>query len=508
MGILADRLVVDLLGIVVALLAVAYVWIKWSYQYWEKRNVPYLPPAFLWGNILPPHKRTISFGEDVANIYKRAKDKGWKYLGIYALTSPVYMPLDLDIIKNIMSKDFNHFVDRGVYVNEKVEPISAHLFSIGGVKWRNLRTKFSPTFTSGKMKTMFQTVAKCGSILENYIRNEVDANKPLDIKSVLACYSTDIIGSCAFGLECNTFKEPDTPFRQFGDRVFNLNKFLVMKLTFANQFPDVARFLGMRILSKDIEQFFTKVVDDTIKYRERNNVVRHDFLQMCIDIKNDEEQSGDGTSLTLEEIVAQSFVFFIAGFETSSTTMTFTLYELAINPDIQEKVRNEIKTVLAKHDNQINYDALNELKYMGQVIDETLRKYPPVPFVTRKCVEDYKVPNSDLIIKKGIRVFIPIRGIHYDEDYYEASEVFDPERFSDENKQTRHPYAHIPFGEGPRICIGMRFGIMQTKVGLLSVLKNFRVSLNKKTSNPLKLSPTSFIPTTEGGIWLDLNKLN
>ncbi|KAJ8944235.1 hypothetical protein NQ314_009512 [Rhamnusium bicolor] len=173
---------------------------------------------------------------------------------------------------------------------------------------------------------------------------------------------------------------------------------------------------------------------------------------------------GDGRTLTIEEIAAQSFVFFIAGFETSSTTMTFALYELATHQDLQEKVRNEIKTVLAKHDNQITYDSLSELKYMKQVIDgnifpfsETLRKYPAVPLITRECVEDYKVPGEDVIIEKGTRVFLPIVGIHYDEEYYKNPEVFDPERFNEENKQHLPHYAHLPFGEGPRICIGKYF---------------------------------------------------
>lgn len=133
------------------------------------------------------------------------------------------------------------------------------------------------------------------------------------------------------------------------------------------------------------------MVENTVKYREENNVARKDFLQMLIDIKNNKEMTdgytgktiecylksksdwhrflGDGTTLTMDEIAAQSFVFFLAGFETSSTTMTFALYELAIHPEIQETVREEIHTVLKKYDNKVSYDSLKELNYMGKVID-------------------------------------------------------------------------------------------------------------------------------------------
>ncbi|XP_074041128.1 probable cytochrome P450 6a13 [Leptinotarsa decemlineata] len=323
-----------------------------------------------------------------------------------------------------------------------------------------------------------------------------------------ACYTTDIIGSCAFGLDCNTFKEPNTPFTQLGQRVFQTDRIRSLKIAFMMAFPDVSKMLRMRLTEKEVEDFYTKVVEDTVRYREKEGVTRPDFLQMLIDIKNKtNEHTGDGTSLTMDEIVAQSFVFFIAGFETSSTTMTFALYQLATHPVIQEKVRSEINSVLEKHNNQITYDALNELKYMGQVIDETLRMYPALPIVTRRCLKDYRIPDSDVIIEKGVRVFIPIKAIHYDPEYYENPEVFDPDRFSEENIQGRHPYAHIPFGEGPRICIGLRFGVMQSKVGLVSILKNFRVKLSSKTKLPLKIAVNSFIPTTEGGMWLNLERI-
>lgn len=80
--------------------------------------------------------------------------------------------------------------------------------------------------------------------------------------------------------------------------------------------------------------------------------------------------------------------------------------------------------------------------------------YAPVQFVTRVAAEDYKIPGDDVVVEKGTKVIIPIQGIHKDEEFYQNPQVFDPERFNEENKAGRHPYAHIPFGEGPRICIG------------------------------------------------------
>lgn len=510
MSIITSNIIYDLMGLVITALTLVILYYKRAFNYWKNRNVPYLEATIPWGTLAAPHRRIVSLGEEITNIYREAKIKGWKHFGFYILGSPIFMTTDLDTIKCILTKDFSHFVDRGINVNEKAEPITAHLFAIGGKKWRNLRTKFTPTFTSGKMRNMFQTLTDCGVKLEQYILKEVSYHEPFDIKNILGNFSTDIIGSCAFGLECNSFKDPNNPFRLMGNRIFNRTKLENLKFTITMNFPSLARLLRFKQLDPTLTEFFTKVVVDSVKYREKNNVQRQDFLQLLIDMKNNKdgsEQPGDGNTLTIDEMVAQCFVFFIAGFETSSTTMTFVLYELCKHPKIQEKVREEIVCILKKHNGAVTYDSLSEMKYLRQVIDETLRKYPALPFITRKCVEDYVVPGTNVKIEKGVRVFIPIRGIHYDQDYYENPEVFDPERFTDENKQNRNSYAFIPFGEGPRICIGMRFGIMQSKVGLVSILKNFKVTLNKKTKEPLVFSTNSIIPQVKGGVWLNLEKI-
>jgi cytochrome P450 family 6 len=115
-------------------------------------------------------------------------------------------------------------------------------------------------------------------------------------------------------------------------------------------------------IPKDVSEFLMGVVKDTVKYRELNNYSRPDFIQLLIDLKN----SGD--ALTVEEIAAQCFVFFLSGFDTSATTQTFTLYERAKNQDIQERLREEICTVLSHHDDRLTYDTIKHLTYMDQVV--------------------------------------------------------------------------------------------------------------------------------------------
>ncbi|GAB1859329.1 Cytochrome P450 6k1 [Camponotus japonicus] len=154
---------------------------------------------------------------------------------------------------------------------------------------------------------------------------------------------------------------------------------------------------------------------------------------------------------------------FSAGFETSSTTTAFALYELALQPDIQNTLRKEIVEVLDKSGGKITYDLTMSLTYLDMVISETLRMYPPLGYVNRMPNEAYKVPNSELVIEKDTAVYIPMLGLHYDPEYFPNPDKFDPERFNEENKRNRPACVYFPFGEGPHNCIGTRLGLLQLR---------------------------------------------
>ncbi|KAJ3618423.1 hypothetical protein MTP99_006420 [Tenebrio molitor] len=499
----------NLISVVVALLVVTVAYWKWKYQYWKRRNVPYLEPRIPFGNMEKVIRGKKFFGIEFKNIYKEMKSRGWEHGGIYTFLKPTYIPLDLDYVRNIMTKDFKYFMDRDNYVNEK-DPLQAHLLNLSGTRWRNMRAKLTPTFTSGKMKGMFQVMAESQEGLQQKMDEEYRKNEPINIKEILACFTTNIIGTCAFGLDCKALEDENSAFRVFGRNIFSVTKLQVLKRLFARNFPQVAKLVNLSISRKQNVDFIMNMVQDTIEYREKNNFTRNDFMQLLISMKNNKSVDVDGPEgkpLTMDELASQALVFFAAGFETSSTLMTFALYELAKHQQIQETLRNEISSVLQKHNNQISYDSIQDMKYLSQVIDETLRLHPPAAVTNRRCIEDYKLPDQDVIIEKGTTVIIPIIGIHYDEEYYPEPEKFDPERFTDENKKARHNYAFMPFGEGPRNCIGMRFGLLQSKMGLVSLLKNYKFTVNKKTREPLHYQPNHVVLAAQGEIWLDAAKI-
>ena len=183
--------------------------------------------------------------------------------------------MDLDLLRNIFVKDFDVFMNRGMYVNEKGDPLTAHLVNIAGDKWKNLRTKLSPTFTSGRMKLMHATLL---SVAEQFKDHLMDQGKEVEIKELLAQFTTDIIGNVAFGLEMNSMKEKDNEFRKYGKRIPEGRPIDFVKRLLAVTFPKLALKLNIALLPEDISKFFLDSIRKTVEYREKNNVQRNDFL--------------------------------------------------------------------------------------------------------------------------------------------------------------------------------------------------------------------------------------
>lgn len=273
-------------------------------------------------------------------------------------------------------------------------------------------------------------------------------------------------------------------------------------------FPKIALKLNLSNTLDEVTNFFLKVVRDTIDYRQKNDINRPDFMTLLIKImsKNGEKTS-DPELFSFNEVAAQAFVFYVAGFETSSTLLTFCTYELAKNPELQQKAREHVLEVLERHNGEFTYEAMIEMKYLDQVLNESLRKYPPVTDLFRMTTKDYTLNDTNMTIPRETNVFIPVYAIHHDENIYPDPERFDPDRFTDEEIQNRHPMAFLPFGEGPRNCVGLRFGLMQARIGLVTLLTNFSFTFNSKIKLPLQMDPKSFILKPLDTIYFDLKSI-
>uniref|UniRef100_A0A1Q3FNR7 Putative cytochrome p450 n=2 Tax=Culex tarsalis TaxID=7177 RepID=A0A1Q3FNR7_CULTA len=485
---------------------VASVWLFLDRRrnYWKMRNFPCSSdPALFFGDYKETNK-TEHMSRTNQRLYREFKARKLPVGGSILFVIQSAIVVDPELIKAILVKDFSSFHDRGIYNNPEVDPISGHLFALEGQAWRQLRMKLSPTFTSGKMKLMFETILGVADELRSYLDEKVGAGGSAEVmmKDVLNGFTVDVIGNCAFGLECNSLRSDKCQVREIGLQVFQQSKLQVLKTMFMMMFKGIATTFKMRSFPAAVENFFIDLVHNTVEQREKNNILRNDFMNLLIQLKNSEDPNA---RITMNEMAAQSFVFFLAGSETSSTAMVNCVYELAMNQEVQDKLRTEILRVCGK--GNLTYESVNSVEYLNMVIDETLRKHPSVDFLMRTTSNDYPVPGSDLTIPRGTFVIVPTYALQHDPDHFPDPDRFDPERFNERNRAARHPFVYLPFGEGPRNCIGMRFGLMQIRVGLIAMLREFRVRPSARTPVPLKLDLKSNMPMPEGGVPLLLERI-
>lgn len=254
------------------------------YGYWKRKGVFSPGATFPGGHMGKALFGKIHLGFQLKNYYD--KTKRHPFIGLFMLNRKAILVNDMDLIKKILVKDFNYFPNHGFGFSVEHDPLSKHLPNMNDHEWKSLRTRLTPTFTSSKMKYMFDTMLLCAQDMMQYLDAEISNDKVVDLKDVLANYGTDVIGSCAFGIETNSFKYPDAEFRRIGKRISNLSTLEGFKQTLSTVAPEIFKILGLRVVPKDVEDFLVKSVDNTIKHRESNNIVRNDFMQLLIDMKN------------------------------------------------------------------------------------------------------------------------------------------------------------------------------------------------------------------------------
>ncbi|XP_028133915.2 cytochrome P450 9e2 [Diabrotica virgifera virgifera] len=469
------------------------------------------------------------------NIIKAYNDfPGTRYYGLYQFNVPTMLLKDVDLIKQMVIKDFDHFNEHRAFAREDVDPMWAkNLFSLTGNKWRNMRSTLSPSFTSSKMKGMFVLMKANAERFVNFYLNQNKEIIQVEMKEVSTRYSNDVIASTAFGFDCDSLAEPNNEFYIMGKNLTAFGRFsTIIRFLFSMFLPNVAKLFNIRIIKQEVGNFFTKIIEDSIKMREQKGLVRPDMIHLLLEARKGNSKADDQhttadtgyatveehlkteikTDITNEDIVAQALVFFFAGFDSSSNLMSFMGYELCANPDIQDRLREEIKETLENCNEKLTYEALVDMKYMDMVVTETLRKWPAMPAMDRICTKPYTIEpvlpeEKPVQLIPGDIVTLPIYSIHHDPELFPDPETFDPERFSEENKADLKPYSYMPFGLGPRNCIGSRFALLETKILFFYILKYFKIVPVEKSDIPIKLDKSVFQFVPSKGITVGFERI-
>ncbi|XP_054157520.1 cytochrome P450 3A24-like [Oppia nitens] len=433
-----------------------------------------------------------------------------KLFGVYESTRPVLYLAEPDLIRDILVKDFHNFINRRDLTTGS-DPLGDNMVTlIKDDKWKRVRTVMSTTFTTGKLKKMIPLINECLQTMDKNFNTISLGKTGSDVKTVFGTYSMEVIIQVAFGTKVDALYDKNNPIienaKKFFRRKFDYQYFLFI---FA---PYLAKYFNLTLFDKNASKFFSdftlKIIEDRRSRTQLTDIKRNDFLQLMLesiensDINNDKENEDINENLidrekyrelkstekfekylTNDEFIAQCVLFFIAGYEGNATTLSMVTYLLAKYPECQQKLYEEVDHYF-KHHNQtdVDYDVLHSLKYLNAIIDETLRLYPIALFLEREANDDYKLGETGITIKKGGIVHIPTFAIHRDPENFTDPEVFKPERFMASNVE-HHPYAYLPFGAGPRNCIGMRLAQMVIKLALVSAVHKYKFH---DTGKPIK----------------------
>ncbi|EFN77010.1 Cytochrome P450 9e2 [Harpegnathos saltator] len=452
----------------------------------------------------PTFLRMKSTAELVKEMYDVNTEA--KYSGGYDVGTPLIILRDPELIKNIALKHFDSFPDHRSFVREEQEPLfGKNLFSLCGDRWREVRSTLSPAFTSSKMKNMFKLMSDYAADFAKFIAELPTERRVMDTKDVFTRYTNDVIATCAFGVSVDSMRDPKNLFYVYGKEATTFTTITLIKMYVHRSLPWVARIFRLRIISEKIAIFFKDLVETTIKTRDEQGITRPDMLQLMMESRS---KKGGKKELTIEDMTSQAFSFFFGGFDSTSTLMCFAAHEIAVNEEVRKRLQDEIDQVLEETNGQAPYEAINQMEYLDAVVNEALRKYPVAVAVDRLCVKDFELPptlpgTKPYVVKSGEILWLPIYGLQHDTKHFEEPEKFNPDRFLGERKkETLNTGAFLPFGLGPRMCIGNRFALMETKVLLFHLLARCDLLPCEKTPIPIMLARDGFTMKPEGGFWL------
>lgn len=518
-------MIVEILVFIVTTLLVYYMYIyKKIHYFFDSRGVKYLPGWPVFGNVLKSTFLRRHITEDIDEVYRAFPDE--RYVGYIEGTTPTILVRDPEIMKSVTTKDFDHFMNHKNFLSEDLEPLfGSSLLMMCDDKWRDMRTTLSPAFTGSKMRAMLPLMLDSSKNIVEYLKDKT--SEEILVDDLIRRYTNDVIASAGFGLQINSLVDKENEFYKTGQSLFRFTIWQRLCLFLAIQFPGLVNMLGINIFPPKTTQFFKDVVSNTMEYRIKNNMERPDMIQLLIEatkgtLKADQghEEKDIGFAATREvlkhqgsvrkwtesELASQVFIFFLAGFESSAGTLVICIHELALNPDVEEKLYQEVKR-FKETKGELKYENIGELKYLDSVLNETSRKWSVALVLDRVCTKTYELPppregGPPYLLKPGDMVYNVVNSIHMDPKYYPDPKKFDPDRFSDENKKNIKPSTFMPFGMGPRNCIGSRFALLELKVLLYHIVLNYKIVKTDKTKDPIPLSPKEFNLIAVGGTWV------
>ena len=403
-----------------------------------------------------PKSLNLPIGPDVPfdlNMTEESFPKVAEYIekfGDYCLIKPVSRSNNTilinapDAVKEILVKKHENYRKGPGF--ERVKMLLGNGIIVSdGTFWRRQRRMIQPAFSRQCISGLAVKMQKANQeLLTNWL-DKADKGEVIDVSSDTSDLSLEIILRCLFS------DDMDKLIKQEGNNPFDI-------LTY-----DLARDIKFVMKFRALKSLVQQLMDE----RRKSSVRYDDFLEAFMEAKD--KETGEG--MTDNEIIDEVMTMIIAGHETGATTLNWAWYSLAQNPIEEKKLQNEVDNGVAG--DIPTFEEVGQIPFSRQVIEETLRLYPPVWLYSRTAIADDKVCGYD--VPAGTNIFFSPYYLHRHPDFWDEPEAFKPDRFAADEVKKRHKFAFIPFSAGPRRCIGDYFSIVEMQIHLGTMAQKFKL---------------------------------
>jgi len=435
------------------LIIVIFIWLRpWIRACRLAFSLPGPPALPFLGNIFF-HKDEAKFVESRNTAYETYGPLVRAWLTLI----PVVVVIEPKYIQAIVGSTKQN--EKGFFYSFLNNFVGSGLVTNNGNEWKSHRKYIQPYFNVNVLKRYVESISEAAQALVKKLENEreIKANKFINYCIL------DILHQTILGIAVNDHETKSySPFYKSPVLIITLilRPWNILKSMFT--YSNVKEQEGEQKFTQ--LEFIRKILDER-KEKEINQWCFLDALQ---------EISRNHPDFTYDDVVNESRTFMLAGQDSASVAICYTLHHLAKHEDIQEKVVQELNTVF-KQSCDINMETLSEMKYLEQCIKETLRLCPSIPIIMKKLTEDVKLDKH--VLPAGLNILIMPGVTHMLEHYYPNPEKFDPDRFSTENQEKLDPFAYMPFSGGPRNCIASKFALLEMKIVISTMLWHYKISL-------------------------------
>jgi len=452
-------------------------------RYFESQGIRGPPYRLLYGNAADIHRMNtqakstpMPWSHDIVarvlpHYHHWTKTYGEDFIFWFGPKAILNVPQP-ELIKEILSNKFGHY--EKLSGNPLVRKwIGLGLAGLEGEKWVQHRKIVGPAFHLDLLKGMIPTIVECtAKMLEEWSKLVLSSEAEVEVHKEFRNLTADIISHTAFG---SSYEE--------GKDFFNMQHQLInfavesLRRVYIPGFRFLPTVMNRKCwkLEKELRRCIMQVIEarERIAGKEKSDSYGDDLLGLMMSAKK--IQVGgivQDVRMTTDEIIDECKIFYFAGHETTSSLLTWTMILLGMHEDWQARGREEVLEVCGKNAYP-DADSVNRLKIVGMILNEALRLYPPAVLLQRQTYKPMKLGR--LSIPAGTVLQLPIIAIHHDPSLWgNDAKEFNPSRFGEGiAKASKHPLAFMPFGNGPRICVGQNFALLEAKVVLAMVLQQF-----------------------------------